>query len=193
MSLDHLTPEARVLLAGIAPLRAPETGAEALLLTSRPEDARRVLARALAKLGRLHDRLLDLQAHLIEQLDRIDGDPDLEQSLGASEGRYGTCWASVLHRGSLDECETGLDLEPWLGSMSNRWDQRLWSLQGENSDGEQAHDGREPGGDDEGDRSDFEPEETDTDETTRGCVSLGDGNGGFFWPPAGTIGRVGEP
>lgn len=126
MSLDHLSPEARVALAGIAPLREPETGAEALMMTNRPEDARRVLARGVARLARLRDEAAELMEHMLGQLDMIDGDPDLEPSLCATVGathcypdNYATGYAGDLFSDRLYVPELGrsdeVDLEEDAG------------------------------------------------------------------------------
>jgi hypothetical protein len=203
MSLDHLTPEERVALAGVAPLRAPETGAEALLLTARPEDARQVLCRALERLERLRDEAAELMEHLLQQLDRIDGDPDLEPSLctafhasaySFSDG-YAPGYECTRHSqlitvegcGEVD-LEEGCDLEPSLGSMSNRIDQRFWALAGGEETpigepGEVAHDGREPCCEDEGAQCEDEGSGDDDCDLTEGGARWFTHDGKTTWPP----------
>jgi len=107
------------------------------------------------KLLRLRQAMEDTLEHMIELLDRLDGDPDFEPTManGANDPR-------------LDECEPDADLEPSLGSINPSFghlgftyldersgqlvlasfdgaDQRNWSA-GSDDDREQEHDGREP-------------------------------------------------
>lgn len=92
------------------------------------------------------DRLLDF-------LDRLDGDPDLEDggddepSLGWLERQRGfTAHAEVTTLPDLEESEG--DLEPSLGRPDEIMDQRFTAI-GPYDDREAEHDGREPSGDEE--------------------------------------------
>lgn len=154
------SPLAQLAATGVRPLQPPRSGAEAVLLSRRPEDAREQLTAALAALERVHHQALAMAEIINDQLDRIDGDADHEPTLGASEGRYGggTNWqkrpatvrdmqdAAIMVAASWaaqDEREEDADFEPSLASMSNRIDQRRWA-RGAGYDGDAEHDGREP-------------------------------------------------
>jgi hypothetical protein len=84
------------------------------------------------------ERLEDLRERLIAKLDALDGDPDLEPWLSASDGMNQRFWATL----GADDREVGDDDEPYL-SATNIVDQRAWSLGGA-TDLEDEHDGREP-------------------------------------------------
>lgn len=73
------SPMATLAESGVRPLRAPRTGAEAVLYISDAETARIRLVAVLARLSTMHERLLDVVADVTNQLDLIDGDPDLEE------------------------------------------------------------------------------------------------------------------
>ncbi|HXQ47538.1 MAG TPA: hypothetical protein VN806_13030 [Caulobacteraceae bacterium] len=135
------SPIAKLAAAGVRPMRPPRSGAEAVLLANDPAAARARLVATLNALSSLHEQLLNLAQEVTDQLDRIDGDTDLEPTLGASEGcggdgtdwqrrpsqiralqdaaqQAGASWAAQ------DECEHDADFEP--------------------EEDEEEHDGREP-------------------------------------------------
>lgn len=92
------------------------------------------------------DRLLDF-------LDRLDGDPDLEDggddepSLGWLERQRG--FVAHAESATAPDLEVGEgDLEPSLGRPDEIVDQRFTAI-GAYDDREAEHDGREPGGDEE--------------------------------------------
>ena len=107
------------------------------------------------------ERLEDLRLSLIAKLDAMDGDPDLEPFLSASDGIDQRWWAALAADDREDE-----ELEPSLGA-SNRIDQRAWALGGAH-DYEWEHDGKEP----------------DVDEEP-GCDSEIDDHFGCGWPDEG--------
>jgi hypothetical protein len=167
-----------IALAGVVPIRAPRSGAEAVLFTTAAPTARQTLRAALGDLEalhehfqRLHGRVFDLASEIIAQLDAIDGDADLEPTLGATEigeppwsrfraggsvlglgdamagaagprGSQQPLDVSRWRDGDADEREVGEDGEPSLGSLGCT-DQRRWSTGG-TFDAEREHDGREP-------------------------------------------------
>ncbi len=105
----------------------------------------------------------------LERLDRLDGDPDLEPSLGASEHpshwtARDFAWTDYANRHDppqppADDREEDADLEPSLGSLGlhANSDQRSWSNGGTDDLEGCEHDGREPDVDAEPD-SDAEPD-----------------------------------
>ena len=102
------------------------------------------------------ERLERLADFIVAELDRIYGDPDLEEGaeaepiLAASEAMNQSRWNDV----ASDDREQDDEREPSLGSVGSNAnadlaDQRRWAS-GCTSDAEDEHDGREPVCEDEG-------------------------------------------
>jgi|HubBroStandDraft_1064217.scaffolds.fasta_scaffold56723_2 hypothetical protein len=111
-TLDH-SPVSRLIAAGVRPLRKPSSGAEAVLGSASPAEARRRLTRTLSALDGLREQLLDLAQDITAQLDRIDGDPDLEpETLEPNLAGFIGATSADLEDAEAD----GADDEPWLAA-----------------------------------------------------------------------------
>lgn len=93
--------------------------------------------------------------HILAALDVLDGDPDLEPSLGSLENdQWIFTWGTVRGRigdqtdwtgGGTADLEEGHDgAEPSLGAAHDKNQHRAWSRFDAGDDRELEHDGREP-------------------------------------------------
>lgn len=115
----------RSLFLGNCPIMSPNAQTPAggrlaapALPFSRDAERERLL-RGLARLSKLREEMLDLAARLVDQLDAIDGDPDLEEtgdlepSLAAPEGEQH--YTTGFGGGTDDEREA--DYQRWAGQL----------------------------------------------------------------------------
>ena len=132
------------------------------------------------------ERLERLADFIVAELDRIYGDPDLEEGaeaepiLAASEAMNQSRWNDV----ASDDREQDDEREPSLGSVGSNAnadlaDQRRWAS-GCTSDAEDEHDGREPVCEDEGAQCDDEGHDSDREP---GTDDEGDAQAPCHWFP----------
>jgi hypothetical protein len=151
------------------------------------------------------ERLERLADFIVGELDRIYGDPDLEDggeaepTLGATETRDQRLWSD----GANDDRELDDEREPSLGSVGSNAnadlaDQRRWATGG-TGDLEEEHDGREPvcedegaACEDEGAQCEDEGAATGDDEGDAQAPCWHSADPASPWPPRGAVGWTTE-